>query len=91
MYFLWELIQRRQEVVTCTGTRVVYIRMRFRVGRHIFDAFVLLHIQHHIRIIVGMLFYTLPHVPKSRATTEATNAVVILLFMTLEWCYNNHN
>ena len=33
----------------------------------------------------------LPHVPKSRANLNATNVVVILLFMALEWHYTNHD
>ena len=33
----------------------------------------------------------LPQVPKSRATTNATNVVVMILSTALEWRYTNHD
>ena len=62
-----------------------------RICRHVVAAFVRLTYNTTSETSAACSSCILPHVPKSPATTNATNVVVILLFVALEWHYTNHD
>ena len=65
--------------------------MCFCICRHVVAAFVHLNILHHIRKMAAYSSCILPHVPKSCATSIATNVVVILLFTALVLVHTGPN